>query len=169
MSQFPGSPSVSNSDCLQGEDNKLTAVLRPSRNRSGTLPTNFLRQRLISRPSVNAQGLGSTLSPKIMSVRSAINKTRQTHGHPRQRNIAIKPVRRNQLSLPLIPRLEHFGRRCTSQNARMDEPGKLDVRDVPAGAVDAFEVPDCFGTGKGRVESVRTGWRKGEGMAYAEG
>jgi hypothetical protein len=27
----------------------------------------------------------------------------------------------------------------------VDEPGELDVGDVPACAVDALEIPDCFG------------------------
>lgn len=64
----------------------------------------------------------------------------------RQRHITISElVRSNQLRLARIPRLQHLGRRCTPQDARVDEPREFDMGNVSAGAVDALEIPDGFG------------------------
>jgi hypothetical protein len=61
-------------------------------------------------------------------------------------DITVQLVCRNQLGLSRIPLLEDPGRRGAAEDSRVDEPGKLDVRNVAARAIDAFEIPDCFGT-----------------------
>ncbi len=70
-----------------------------------------------------------------------------SQGHPRQSNITIQLVSSDQLALARVPRVEDLGGGRAAENAWVDEPGELDVWDVPAGAVDAFKVPDGFGTG----------------------
>lgn len=57
---------------------------------------------------------------------------------------AFKLGARDELPLALIPRGQDLGRRRTAQDARVDEPRELDVRDVPGRAVDSLKVPDCF-------------------------
>lgn len=44
----------------------------------------------------------------------------------------------------------------------MDEPGETDVWDVSGGAEDAFEVPDCFGSRRGKEGRVESWlWKRG--------
>lgn len=99
----------------------------------------------------------------------------------RQRNVPLSQwIRGNQLALAAVPFRQHLGRWRAAQDAGVDEAGELDVRDVPAGAVDAFEVPDGFGSaggvsglgvdnrGKGvptRKDSARRGNRPGVTMS----
>ena len=89
-------------------------------------------------------------------------------GNARKSDVAVELVRGDQLGLARVPLLEHLCGRGASENAWMDEAGKLDVRNVSAGAVDAFKIPDCFGAGDvlahqaGRIGEV-------EGPTYAEG
>ena len=51
----------------------------------------------------------------------------------------------HQLSLALVPRRQHLGRRSATDDAWVDQTGELDARDVARGGVDAFKVPDGFG------------------------
>jgi len=46
----------------------------------------------------------------------------------------------------VIPGLEDFGGGRAAEDARVDEASELDAGDVAGGAVDAFEVPDGFGS-----------------------
>ena len=62
----------------------------------------------------------------------------------RKSDLAVELVRRNQLAFARIPVVENLCRRRAPENARVDEPGELDVGNVPACAVDALEIPDCF-------------------------
>lgn len=50
----------------------------------------------------------------------------------------------DELPLALVPRRQDLGRRRAAQDARVDEPCKLNVRDMPGRAVDSLEVPDGF-------------------------
>lgn len=50
----------------------------------------------------------------------------------------------DELPLALVPRRQDLGRGRAAQDPRVDEPREFHVRDVPRGAVDALEVPDCF-------------------------
>ena len=43
-----------------------------------------------------------------------------------------------------VPFCENFRAWCAAKDARVDEAGKLDARNVSGGAVNAFEVPDCL-------------------------
>lgn len=92
----------------------------------------------------------------------------QFRADPRQSDLAVERVRRNQLALAFVPGLEDFGGRRTAENAGVDEPGELDVWDMSAGAVDAFKIPDCFGAG-GETELVEARWAEWVGGSYAEG
>lgn len=51
---------------------------------------------------------------------------------------------RDELGLAAVPLREDLGAGGTAQDARVDEAGEADVREVARGAEDAFEVPDGF-------------------------
>lgn len=98
----------------------VPTVLRPPRNRPGTLPADPLTDLGARSPGVHVDGLRGL-------------------GH-----VPIQPVGRDQLGLAPVPRRQHLGRRGAAQDARVDQAGELDVRDVARGAEDAFKVPDGF-------------------------
>jgi len=52
----------------------------------------------------------------------------------------------DELAFTIVPCLEHLGRRCTTKNTRMDQTSEADAWDMTRGAIDAFEVPDSFGS-----------------------
>lgn len=60
-------------------------------------------------------------------------------------DVALELVGGDELALARVPGVEHVGRGRAAQDARVDQAGELDVRDVPGRGVDAFEVPDSFG------------------------
>ena len=65
----------------------------------------------------------------------------------RQRYDALEMrVCRDELSLTLVPCRQYLRRRCTAQNAGMDEACETNARDVAGRAEDAFEVPDGLRT-----------------------
>lgn len=51
----------------------------------------------------------------------------------------------DQFSFPPVPFCEDLGGGGTAEDTGVDQPGEFDAGDVAGGAVDAFEVPDCFG------------------------
>ena len=59
----------------------------------------------------------------------------------------VERASRDQFLFPLVPCCQHFMRRRAAQDARVDQAGESDVRNVTRGAEDAFEIPDGFGTG----------------------
>jgi hypothetical protein len=63
----------------------------------------------------------------------------------RERDVAVEVlVRRDELCLARIPRLEDFGRGRTAEDTGMDQAGEADAGNVAGGAEDTFEVPDGF-------------------------
>lgn len=62
----------------------------------------------------------------------------------------------DQLAFAVVPGLEDFVGRRAAQDTRVDEPGEPDAGDVAGGAVDAFEVPDGFGSTLTTNKSVTT-------------
>lgn len=61
------------------------------------------------------------------------------------RDDALESGGGDEFAFAFVPVGEDFGRRGATENARVDEAGEFDAGDVAGGAVDAFEVPDCFG------------------------
>lgn len=53
---------------------------------------------------------------------------------------------RYEFSFALVPGFEDGLRGCAAEDARVNKAGKADTGNMPRGAEDAFEVPDCFGT-----------------------
>jgi hypothetical protein len=53
----------------------------------------------------------------------------------------------DQAGFALVPGVEDFGRGRAAEDSWVDEAGEFDAGDVAGGAVDAFEVPDCFCSG----------------------
>jgi hypothetical protein len=54
----------------------------------------------------------------------------------------------DKLCFTIVPNLEDFMAGSAAKNARVDQTSEFDAWDVAGGAVDAFEVPDGFGSGK---------------------
>lgn len=54
----------------------------------------------------------------------------------------------NEVGFAAVPLSEDLGRWSTAEDARVDETGESEMRDMAGGAEDAFEVPDCFGASK---------------------
>lgn len=52
----------------------------------------------------------------------------------------------DQFLFPPVPFREDLGGGCTAKDTGMDQTGEFDAGDVTGGAVDAFEVPDRFGS-----------------------
>ena len=50
----------------------------------------------------------------------------------------------DELAFASVPLCEDLWAGCAPEDAGVDQAGELDTRDVPGGAVDAREVPDCF-------------------------
>lgn len=138
----------------------IPTMLRSSRHRPRALLAYLLLERRVARAGVRALG------------------------QRRQRDVAAvgQPGRADELPLAPVPRREDLGGRGAAQDARMDEPRELHVRQVSRGAVDAFEVPDRLGSVCVRVScvsliSIREAERqkntylrpKGRGDSYAEG
>lgn len=51
----------------------------------------------------------------------------------------------NQLGFATIPFCQNIRRRCTAQNAGMNESGKLDARNMSGSTVNSLKVPDGLG------------------------
>lgn len=98
-------------------------MLGPSRNRPRTLLTN---------PG------GET---GIRSAGVDIDRLRRL-GH-----VALELVGGDEIPLALVPLGQDLGGRGTAEDARVDQAGKLDVRNMPGCAVDALKVPDRLGAG----------------------
>lgn len=150
-----------------------TSMLRPSGNRPSPLPSHLGLELLVGGARVHVDRLGTV----------------QRHQHhiwfrgtkdSRQGNVPLgQRIRGNQLALAAVPFRQHLGRRRASEDAGVDEAGELDVRDVAAGAVDAFEIPDGFGSavgvsglgvsGLGVDRKGGKGERKGEGGVFVRG
>lgn len=143
-------------------------MLRPSGNRPSPLPSHLGLELLVGGARVHVDRLGTV----------------QRHQHhiwfkgtkdSRQGNVPLgQRIRGNQLALAAVPFRQHLGRRRASEDAGVDEAGELDVRDVAAGAVDAFEIPDGFGSavgvsGLGVDRKGGKGERKGEGGVFVRG
>lgn len=139
-----------------------TSMLRPSGNRPSPLPSHLRLELLVGGARVHVDRLGTV----------------QRHQHhiwfrgtkdSRQGNVPLgQRIRGNQLALAAVPFRQHLGRWRASEDAGVDEAGELDVRDVAAGAVDAFEIPDGFGSavgvsGLGVDRKGGKGERKGKG------
>ena len=82
------------------------------------------------------------------------------------RNNALEGRRGDEFAFAFVPVGENFGGRGAAEDARVDEAGEFDAGDVAGGAVDAFEVPDCFGAVGGVVSDVE---KRGGGYGYASG
>ena len=54
----------------------------------------------------------------------------------------------DEVGFAAVPLGEDLGGGGTAEDAWVDEAGESEVRDVPRGAEDAFEVPDRFGASK---------------------
>lgn len=65
----------------------------------------------------------------------------------RLRDDAVEGVCTDELAFALVPEGEDVGGGGAAEDAGVDEAGEADVRDVPRGAEDAFEVPDGFCAG----------------------
>lgn len=145
-----------------------TSMLRPSGNRPSPLPSHLGLELLVGGARVHVDRLGTV----------------QRHQHhiwfrgtkdSRQGNVPLgQRIRGNQLALAAVPFRQHLGRRRASEDAGVDEAGELDVRDVAAGAVDAFEIPDGFGSavgvsGLGVDRKGERGSEKGRGGVFVRG
>jgi hypothetical protein len=53
----------------------------------------------------------------------------------------------DEIGFSVVPGGKDLVGRSTTKNARMDQTGEADARNVSRGAEDAFEVPDCLCTG----------------------
>lgn len=51
----------------------------------------------------------------------------------------------DEFGFAAVPFGEDFGAGCAAEDAGVDEAGEADAGDVPAGAEDAFKIPDGFG------------------------
>ena len=60
------------------------------------------------------------------------------------RDDALQLGGRDELGLAAVPLREDLGAGGATQDARVDEAGEADMREVARGAEDAFEVPDGF-------------------------
>jgi hypothetical protein len=127
----------------------LTSVFWTSGDCSRALSADFLFQVLLCAARVDAERLWSAGRNRKRQSRPTKQEDVNCKGHSRKSNLAVQLVCRNQRCLARIPPLEHLGGRGTPENARVDEPGELDVGNVSAGAVYALKVPDCFGAGRG--------------------
>ena len=63
----------------------------------------------------------------------------------------------NEMGFATVPLGENFGGGSTAEDARMDEAGEPQMRDMAGGAEDALEVPDCFSAG---MNSGVSGWAR---------
>ena len=61
------------------------------------------------------------------------------------RNNALESGGGDEFAFAFVPLGENLRGRGAAEDARVDEAGEFDAGNVPGGAVDAFEVPDCFG------------------------
>lgn len=106
-------------------DIAIAPMLRPPRHSPRALAANLLGERHIARGD----------AARMAVVRQG-----------GQRDVAAVLELRvgDELPLALVPRRQDLGRGRAAQDPRVDEPRELHVRDVPRGAVDALEVPDCF-------------------------
>ena len=55
----------------------------------------------------------------------------------------------DELAFAGVPGVEDFGGGGAAEDSGVDEAGEFYAGDVAGGAVDSFEVPDCFGAGGG--------------------
>lgn len=111
----------------------VAAVLGPAGDGPGALGGDALGQLGVGGPGVRVERLG------------------------RLGNDAVRgQVRRgDQFGLAPVPLGQDLGRRRAAQDARVDEAGEFDAGDVTGRAVDAFEIPDCLGSG-GSVSQSET-------------
>lgn len=100
-------------------------MLRPSWDRPGTLPRNLCLQLVALR---------------LSAVR--IHLIRRLRDNLTGMALGTRP---NQLSLSLVPDLQHLSRGSAAQDTWVNQTGEAHARDVPAGAVDAVKVPDGLG------------------------
>lgn len=101
----------------------VAAVLGAAGDGPRALVADLLGGRGVGAPGVRAPGLG------------------------RERDDAVQLVGCDELALAPVPRLQDLGGRRAAEDARVDEAGELDARDVAGRAVDALEVPDGLGSG----------------------
>jgi hypothetical protein len=69
-------------------------------------------------------------------------------------------ARFDQAAFALVPSCEDFGGGRAAEDAWVDETGEFDSWDVAGGAVDSFEVPDCFCSGLVWLVPVSCCWEK---------
>lgn len=140
-------------NCLPPCSGRPGMVLAPSR------PT-FSARFLSALPAWTLRGCGLEESEYMVSVGLLMTDGEQGGESLRKGDVAVELVRRNQLPLAPIPVLEHLGRRSAPEDAWVDEASKLDMGDMPTCAVDALEIPDCFGAGKMSAPCVRKQTRR---------
>lgn len=117
----------------------LTSMLGTSRDSSGPFPANLLPQSSISAANVARLRL-RWKGNNAVHVAALLNK----------------------LGFAVVPFFQHLMRWGTSQDARMDQAGELDARDVTRAAVYAFKVPDCLGSAAHSSASVPPGVVSGD-------
>lgn len=105
-------------------DVAVAAVLRATRDRAGALVADFLFDVVARGSGVHILGL-RRLCDVAVHVRA----------------------RFDQAAFALVPSCEDFGGGRAAEDAWVDEAGEFDAWDVAGGAVDSFEVPDCFCSG----------------------
>jgi hypothetical protein len=108
-------------------DIAITAVFRAAGDGTSALPSDLVLEGALGAAGVNVDGLGRLGDNAVHSA---------TGG--------------DKLAFAPVPFGEDFGRGCAAQDARVDQAGEADVRDVPRGAEDSFKVPDCFCAAGGR-------------------
>ena len=105
-------------------DVAVAAVLRATGDRAGALVADFLFDVVARGSGVHILGL-RRLCDVAVHVRA----------------------RFDQAAFALVPSCEDFGGGRAAEDAWVDEAGEFDAWDVAGGAVDSFEVPDCFCSG----------------------